>query len=208
VDEDEPRDDGRRLRSERNRLAVIDALLGLYDQGILEPSASLIAEASGVSERSVYRYFADLEDLAASALTRQFVQVLPYFADPDPEGSLPQRAEALVDQRIRLHDRMANLARAAAFHAVRSPTLARAVADRRRMLRDQVARQFATEFEGLPSRRVRILLAGLDQVTSLEALDYLRSDSGGSLSRRDLKVALLDQIAALLAGAHLHEETT
>jgi AcrR family transcriptional regulator len=199
-------DDGRKMRAERNRLAVIDALLGLYDRGILEPSAAAIAEASGVSERSVFRYFTDLEDLAASALTRQFAQVLPFFADPDATGSREERIEALVDQRIRLHDRMANLARAAAFHAVRSPTLARAVADRRRMLRDQVARQFAPELEGLPSRRIRLLLASLDQVTSIEALDYLRAESGGSLSRRDLRIVLLDQIAALLAGADVTEE--
>ena len=47
--------DGRRLRRERNRDAVIEALLDLFGEGNLQPSTDEIAVRSGVSARSLFR---------------------------------------------------------------------------------------------------------------------------------------------------------
>ena len=55
--------DGRRERGNRNRSAVVSALLELYALGEFAPSAARIADIAGVSERSVFRYFGDMDDL-------------------------------------------------------------------------------------------------------------------------------------------------
>ena len=55
--------DGRRLRRDRNRTAVVDALLDLYGESNLRPSTAEIAERAGLSHRSLFRYFDDFEDL-------------------------------------------------------------------------------------------------------------------------------------------------
>ena len=44
----EPAADGRVLRGERNRQAIVDALLALYEEGVLRPSANEVAERAGV----------------------------------------------------------------------------------------------------------------------------------------------------------------
>ena len=56
------------LRTERGRQLVVDALLAYYDEGDHEPGAAKIAARAGVSERTVFRYFDDLDALAAEAV--------------------------------------------------------------------------------------------------------------------------------------------
>lgn len=203
---DEEVADGRRRRAERSRTAVVDAMLSLYDDGVLQPSAAEIAERAGVSERSVFRHFADLESVAAEAVDRQFARVAPFFAPPSPDGGLHQRLAALVDQRCRLYGRMHDFVVVTATVAIRSPTVASFLAKRQAMLRKQVADQFAPELDGLDARDRRLLLAALEQATSLEALAYLRTAAG--VGPRDLRIVLSTTIEALLGqGADLPRST-
>ena len=200
--------DGRRARSERSRQAVIDALLGLYESGNVAPSVAEIAAASGVSERSVLRHFTDLEDLASAAVDRKLAEVMAFFADPSHDGSLEGRIDAIVDQRLALHGRLVNLARAAAYHAVTSTTIAQALADRRRLLWNQVGRTFAPELDPLPAARRREVHALVDLALSLEALDYLHLGAAAPLEGPALRRALRDQVTSLLALADRPDPTT
>lgn len=194
-------EDGRRLRSERSRTAVIDALLSLYEQGVIRPTTTEIAERSGVSERSLFRHFTDLEDLAATAIARQFAMVAPLFEPPSADGSLAERVDAIVTQRLALAARMHHLARAAAYHAVSSPTIAAAVAERRRMLRRQVAAQFAPELRQTRGRTRAVLTALLDHALSLEGIDYLGDPTAGGLHGVRLRAAVRGAVSAALHDA-------
>src|ERR1044072_5768679 len=64
--------DGRSARAARTRDAVVEALLSLLDEGNLRPTARQVAERAGVSLRSVYVHFDDLEDLFTAAAHRFF----------------------------------------------------------------------------------------------------------------------------------------
>ena len=63
--------DGRRLRSERSKQAIIDAILALMEEGNLVPSAQTVADRAGIGIRSVFRHFADMEELYAIAGEQQ-----------------------------------------------------------------------------------------------------------------------------------------
>ncbi|QXC61155.1 TetR/AcrR family transcriptional regulator [Aquihabitans sp. G128] len=195
--------DGRRQRSERSRAAVIDALLACYDEGTVSPSGAEIAARAGVSERSVFRHFEDLDALANEAFERQFARVAPFFAPPPADGTRTERIAALVEQRSRLHERMANLSRAATHHAARSATIARRVRERQAFLRAQVERQFATELDVLASKDRRLLLAALDGAVGMEGVAYLRT--AADVGPRDLRVVLARTLSALLATTDLQE---
>src|SRR5712691_10950172 len=99
--------DRRRLRTERGREIVVTALLAFFDEGESQPGAARIAERAGVSERSVFRYFDDLDALAAEAVARQIGRTRELFAPPDATGALDRRIRALADQRMRIHDEVA-----------------------------------------------------------------------------------------------------
>src|SRR6187551_2594584 len=98
-------EDGRRLRRDRNRTAVVEAMLELYGDGNLAPSSEEIAERAGLSSRSLFRYFEDIDDLVQAAIVRQQERIAPFLVvDVDRDASFDERVAAFVQQRLRLLD--------------------------------------------------------------------------------------------------------
>ena len=188
--------DRRRLRAERGRDAVVDALLSFYDEGEHDPGAAAIAQRAGVSERSVFRYFQDLEALADAAIQRHWERVGAAFDPPPAVGDVRARARALVDQRIRIHQVAGPVARAGAILARRSETVARGLDTRRRILRSQLAPLFPEIDERLARAERTELLAALDAATSVEQVEYLRTGAGLSAPRA--RAVMLRTVLALL----------
>jgi AcrR family transcriptional regulator len=121
--------DGRQLRRERNREAVVEALLDLYRDGVLQPSSEEIAERSGLSPRSLFRYFDDVEDLIRAAIGRQQERVIPLIPiDAGPDAPLETKVTALVEQRFRLFETVGNAAAVMRLRAPFQPLLAAALA--------------------------------------------------------------------------------
>src|SRR5581483_5695478 len=116
--------DGRRLRREQNRDAVLDALAELFREGVYEPSANEIAERAGLSPRSLFRYFDDVDDLHRATVERQLRRARRLVAlDVTSADSLDVRVERLVESRSRLWEELAPGARAARVCAHRHPAL-------------------------------------------------------------------------------------
>ena len=59
--------DGRRLRSDRSRQVIVEAMLQLINEGNLVPTAQQIANHAKVGIRSVFRHFEDMEAIFATA---------------------------------------------------------------------------------------------------------------------------------------------
>jgi AcrR family transcriptional regulator len=171
-------------------------LLGLYREGVLRPGVAEIAERAGVSERSVFRHFQDLEGLAAAAIERHWEEVGHLFDPPDPSGCREDRIDAYVSQRLALHAAVAPVARAAQLLAPSSPTIADTLTDRDRLLRSQVAAQFAPELaDRTPADRTELLTA-LDLAASFRAIEHLQV---GDVGPRRARAAVRRTVAALLA---------
>jgi AcrR family transcriptional regulator len=100
--------DGRRLRSERSRQAIIDAMLGLVEEGVLVPTAQQVSERAGVGIRSVFRHFSDMESLFATADVTIREQYQGLFAGGDREGSLEERLLHAVEQRALAYEAVGN----------------------------------------------------------------------------------------------------
>src|SRR6188474_3694415 len=94
--------DGRSARSQRTRLAVVDALLDLLRAGNPRPTAKEIAERAGVSLRSVYVHFDDLEDLFLAAAKRHVELISGMLVEVPDTGPLRSRAETMVRMRSRI----------------------------------------------------------------------------------------------------------
>lgn len=175
--------DGRRLRGERSRNAVVDALLDLYAEGVIRPGTAEIARRAGVSERSVFRHFDDLDSLVEAATARQFERIGHLFAMPEVAGSRAARVESLVAQRLAIHDAASGAIRAGTLLVPEAEPLRATFAARRRLLRDQVEQLFARELATrAPADRVELLEA-LAAVAGLEHIEHLRHDLGLSRSR-------------------------
>jgi len=199
--------DGRTARKDRNRLAVLDAVLELFTEGDLIPSPEAIAHRSGVSLRSVYRFLGDKRDLVQAAIERHLERVGPLFAlEPIGEGPFAQRVEQFVTARLRLYQAIAPTARAAQARVRMRATPASEVIKeslmaRRMLLRVQLSRHFATEF-GAFGQRADAILAAADALTQIETIDWYLLDGGYTLAEtKDAMVTGLHQLLGQGGGA-------
>lgn len=192
--------DGRTARRDRNRLAVLDAVLELFSEGDLTPPPEAIALRSGVSLRSVYRYMSDVDDLAHAAIDRHLERVGPLFAfEAIGEGPFHQRVAAFVTARLRLHEAVAPVARAALARtrmrlAPASDIIGASLNARRGLLRVQLSRHFAAELSTF-GREADAILAAADALTQIETIDWYLVDGGYTLDQtRDALVTGLHRL--------------
>jgi AcrR family transcriptional regulator len=189
--------DGRRARRGRNREAVVDALLELFREGELNPSVAMVAERSGISLRSVFRYFDDLDEMGRIAIQRHLDEVGYLFDLPKlGEGSRADRIAALVTQRASLYERVAPVVRAAMLRAPFQPVIAEGLAARRALMRDQLQRQFAPELAALPAAETVLIVGAADAFASFEVLELLRLDQ--KLSAADAVAVIRTSLDRLL----------
>ena len=185
--------DGRRLRRAQNRDAVVDALLVLFEEGNLQPSSGEIAERAGLSPRSLFRYFDDVDDLNRAAIERQQARARPLVELRVGAGETTAvKIDAIVASRVRLFETVGPSARAARVCAPRHPVVARQLTDGRTFLRAQVRRLFADELARGD------LLPAVDALLSFETYELLRRDQ--RLSRAKTAAALTTALTSLLGG--------
>jgi AcrR family transcriptional regulator len=171
--------DGRNQRRDRNRDAVVAALLELYREGETGPSAEQIAQRAGISARSLFRYFEDVDALVRTAIARQQHHLAPLYAlDAPPELPVDERIERFVAARVRLLEGMGEVGRVARTLAARQPLILAELARVRHALRVQLAETFAPELGALPPAERRRALAAADVVVSWEAYDLMHNDQG------------------------------
>jgi TetR/AcrR family transcriptional regulator of autoinduction and epiphytic fitness len=168
--------DGRSARALRTRRAIVDALIELIAEGELKPPAPRIAERAGVSLRSIYQHFVDLEALFAAAQARytelmaDVVRVLPN------EGTFEQRLDAFVEQRARVLEYITPARRAAVLQEPFSHQLQEGRNRTLKIGRAEVARMFKPELACLSDQEKADVLSVTDMVCTWAAWDTLRTD--------------------------------
>jgi AcrR family transcriptional regulator len=184
--------DGRLLRSERSRELISGALYELIGEGHPEPTAQQVADRAGVGIRTVFRLFSDMEALYATLDARLLAEVMPMLREDPPDGASPfERAAALVAGRAALFERIAPYKRASNLKRGRSPFLDQQHRKLVRQLRERLL-QWLPELREAPAE----LVEALDQATSFEAWDRLRSDQ--RLGRPRARAAMERAVKALV----------
>jgi AcrR family transcriptional regulator len=142
--------DGRTARRDRNRELVLDAVLALFAEGHLSPAPQQVAERSGVSLRSVFRYYEDTGALLRAAIGRQLEVVRPLREIPDlGEGPFADRVERFVAAQLRLYRAIAPTARASLIRAATNDAVAERFAAARRERLEQTEAMFDPELRAM-----------------------------------------------------------
>jgi AcrR family transcriptional regulator len=190
--------DGRRAWRDRNLNAVVDALLDLFSEGNLRPGADEIAARSGVSRRSVFRYFDDLDTLDRAAIARQQARVTHLVDLPDlGHGSFAERVECLTQQRVRLFQAITPVARVARLREPFEPVVAEDLRRNRRFFKQQIEKQFAAELQALDRGQRSATLSAADVLCSFESYHLLTGAQG--LTPKQAGDAMNRGLTALLA---------
>ena len=174
-----PPTDGRTLRSLRTREAIVDATIGLLEDGDLRPTAPRVATRAKVSVRSVFQHFDDLESLHASVAERLVERVAVLVLPVEPELPLTLRLDRFVRQRAVLLEAVTPIRRAADVHGPFSTEITARLRDGQAFLRAELVRTFEPELQAEGSRRTE-LLDCLDTAMSWATWEGLRAGLGRS----------------------------
>ena len=189
--------DGRSLRRERNRQDIVDALLGLIENGETEISAALIASKAGLSERSIFRYFDDVNDLYRSVCDLAFSKEIEYaLIDDAGVGSLDTKIENFVNQRVRIYTMNERIAPAARSFAFKNPIIKNQLVVGRKLLRNQIIKHFSEELSAFDKQQQQVAVAIIDSLTTFEYYDMMRSDQ--KMSVQAIKSVLTESIRKAL----------
>ncbi|HZJ27254.1 MAG TPA: TetR/AcrR family transcriptional regulator [Acidimicrobiia bacterium] len=189
--------DGRVRRGARNRDALVEALLALLESGVSRPTALQIAERAGVSLRTVFAHFDDVEALYGAIVERQRGRY-QHLYDPIPAGEpLRARVAALVRQRAELFEAIAPVRRATVLMGGTSAELNTGLAQATAALHHQAVALFAQELQAAGASR-RAVTAGIDVAAGWATWDALRSGEGLSVTATRRVVELM--VGRLLDG--------
>lgn len=188
--------DGRLARSERSRRAVVAALLDLFEEGELRPTAAQIAERAGVSLRSVFQHFESLETLFAAAADVQMERLAPLLVPIPTGGSFSGRLSMLVTRRARVLEAIAPVRRASLRVEPFSNEVRTRLEQARSRGRREMERVFARELAELPPGERRDVAAALGAAASWSTWEHLRRHQGLSVERA--RKVLARTITALL----------
>ncbi len=191
--------DGRRARSQRSHDLVVEALLDLYRENAGRPSAAAVAERAGVSVRTVFRLFEDIDSLIEIAVAQQWERIGDLHEAPDSSGTREERCSALVSQRMRIYVETAPIVRGSRHLFEQSTKLRSVVRSRRDLHRIQMTEQFENELGSRGEADANELVSALQLACSFESIEFLTIVEG--LSSEQVESIVNRTMLALLASS-------
>jgi TetR/AcrR family transcriptional regulator, regulator of autoinduction and epiphytic fitness len=189
--------DGRTVRAERTRQALVDALLALLYEGQVQPTAERISARAGVSERSLFQHFADREALYQAVAVQQYERIVPTLDPIDASLPLEERIEAFFSKRGRLLETVTPVRRAPLLLEPESEVVSGWLQSTRRQKAREVERVFRPELEKVEQSERGVLLTALVAASAWTAWEGLRAHQ--RLSEDRSRAAMRATLTALLA---------
>lgn len=188
--------DGRTARAERTRAAIVEAHLALITEGDLRPTGERIAERAGISLRTLWTNFKDMETLFEASGEQLLRQQDAAYQPISPALPLAKRVDAYCRQRAKLLQLIAPSARAAQMREPVSEQLHRNRLKHIVRVRDEVEQLFAAELERAGSGREQLVNALL-AASMWSTWSMLRDGLG--LGVDQARAVMARTVAALLA---------
>ncbi|MCM0677064.1 TetR/AcrR family transcriptional regulator [Micromonospora phytophila] len=188
--------DGRTARAERTRAAIVEAHLALISEGDLRPTGERIAERAGISLRTLWTNFKDMETLFEASGEELLRQQDAAYRPISPALPLAKRVDAFCRQRARLLQLIAASARAAQMREPVSAQLHRNRLKHIARVRNEVEQLFAAELDQAGPGREQLVNA-LVAASMWPAWSMLRDGLG--LGVDQARAVMARTVAALLA---------
>ena len=150
--------DGRSLRGERNRQALLDAAMELLKEGNYAPSAQEIAERAGVALRGIFRHFGGMEGLYGAVEEKVMESGQAIFTEVNSEGTFRERLLNVVEQRASVYEKHRNALLATQVQRWRSPYIKKTYARSQRQLRVNLE-EWLPECRSLSAQRIEAVHA-------------------------------------------------
>ena len=165
--------DGRRLRSERTRLAIIEAYLELLRRNPRMPTAVQLAAQAGCSVRSIFQHFPDLDALSLATADYAILQGQAESVARHVDGDRPARIRSHVETRANACEKWLPLWRIITNQDQVAELRTRVVLVRLANI-ERMKLMYGLELSSLPESARDQLLIALAALTSFESWDQMR----------------------------------
>ncbi len=153
---------------------MVEAALALVDEGVVDPSVEQLTARSGLSARSIFRYFEGLDDLRRAVIRSHFERVQPILDTANAaDGSLDTRIKRFVDTRIRFNESIAGPARTAQARAHVAPVIAEDIQRYRQILDASVRSHFAPELKARAKAEAEDIVSLIDVLVSFDGWNLM-----------------------------------
>lgn len=171
--------DGRRMRTQRSRERILNAVAEALRDPDIEITIPEIAARSGVSASTIFRHFRDRDGLTDALTERTAARVVRYLAQaPIEDDKLEDRIASLVRRRVALFEEIGPLLRAGA-----NPPGRRAHHRSERMklegvLANEFRQALQPALEGLSRAESKLVLEAVGTLLSADSWAHLRMVRG------------------------------
>jgi AcrR family transcriptional regulator len=172
--------DGRRLRSERTRILIIEAYLALLREHRRMPTSAEIAARAGYSVRSIFERFSDLDALSLATADYAIALAQAEAGARDTEGDRATRIRSHVRTRAQACEKWLPLWRILTAKPVQEQVAdlrARVLAVRRANV-ERVELMYRPELGAIDPPAREALVMAVATLTSFESWEALRDDFG------------------------------
>lgn len=169
--------DGRRQRSARTRLTIIQAYLELLRRHGVMPTAAQIADEAGYSTRSIFERFTDLDALSLATADYAIAQGQAEAAARDVDADRPTRIRSHVETRAQACEKWLPLWRVITRQDQIADLKMRVVLVRLANI-ERMRLMYGPELSGLSEAPRDQLLIALATLTSFESWDQMRNCHG------------------------------
>ncbi len=189
--------DGRTARKNSNRDAVVEAALQLFQAGARDVKMEDLAEAAGVSVRSVYRYFSNIDEVLEAAMMENLSLYGHLFEiDNLGRGPLSERIRNLVTARLNLITAAYPMITAVLRHVHSDNAIGAQARWRLQHMYLQNAEMFGSEFSRMTAVESRQIAAAIDSLLSYYTADSMLNRLG--FSTAETEAALVHSLELLL----------
>jgi AcrR family transcriptional regulator len=187
--------DGRHMRSERTRQALIKAYLDLLREKQQPPTAPEIAKRAGCSQRSVFERFSDLLTLSLAAADYAFEQAMAQAAVPNIDADLRTRLKSQVEARAAICERWLPLWRALLRYQGESEELAIRIKHIRATMVGRIELMYQPELSILPEAERFRLIVAMGILMDFESWGWMREGDGLSIeAARDVWMSAIGRM--------------
>jgi len=170
--------DGRRLRSERTKQSIMDAYIDLLREKPEIPTAAQIAARAGISTRSIFERFVDLQGLSLATVDYAFAIGEAQAVARNVDGDRATRVQSHVETRAHTCERWLPVWRV----VVANQGKLQALRDRIRFIRQAIVKRmelmYRPELEALSDEERRDLLIALESLIDFESWGRMRELHG------------------------------
>jgi len=187
--------DGRRLRAERTRQIIMEAYIALLRETPEIPTAAQIATRAGVSTRSVFERFMDLQSLSLATVDYAFAMGEAQAVVRNVDGDRATRVKSHVETRANTCERWLPVWRVVIANQNKLGELR----DRIRFIRHAIIKRmelmYRAELAVLPDAERRDLLIALESLIDFESWARMRELHGLSFEEAcSLWIRVIDRM--------------